>query len=71
MKSFYIFSKEKATPWDGGIRTVAFVWSKLLPKRKKVQNQLMHISDWLPTLYQAAGKLNSNYIYRVYNTKTK
>jgi len=50
--------KEKATPWEGGIRTVAFVWSKLLPQRKQLPNQLMHISDWLPTLYQAAGKLS-------------
>jgi arylsulfatase A-like enzyme len=48
--------KEKATPWEGGIRTAAFVWSKLLTKRKTLPNQLMHISDWLPTLYEAAGK---------------
>ncbi|XP_025200510.1 arylsulfatase B-like [Melanaphis sacchari] len=46
---------EKATPWEGGIRTAAFVWSKLLTKRKTLPNQLMHISDWLPTLYEAAG----------------
>jgi len=49
--------KEKATPWEGGIRTAAFVWSKLLSKKKTLPNPLMHISDWLPTLYQAAGKL--------------
>jgi len=48
--------KEKATPWEGGIRTAAFVWSKLLSKKKTLPNPLMHISDWLPTLYQAAGK---------------
>lgn len=51
--------KEKATPWEGGIRTVAFVWSKLLPQRKLLPSQLMHISDWLPTLYQAAGNITS------------
>ena len=48
--------KEKATPWEGGVRTAAFVWSKLITKRKTLPNQLMHISDWLPTLYEAAGK---------------
>jgi arylsulfatase A-like enzyme len=46
----------KGTPWEGGSRTVALMWSKALQKKKRVSNQLMHISDWLPTLYSAAGK---------------
>lgn len=64
----YIFNfKEKATPWEGGIRTAAFVWSKLLTKKNPLSSHLMHISDWLPTLYQAAGKY-SNYCkyYKIY-----
>ena len=46
----------KGTPWEGSSRTVALVWSKALQKRRRVSYQLMHISDWLPTLYSAAGK---------------
>ncbi|KAL1116092.1 hypothetical protein AAG570_005587 [Ranatra chinensis] len=46
---------EKATPWEGALRTVSFVWSRSLKQRRKVLNNMMHISDWLPTLYTAAG----------------
>ena len=46
----------KGTPWEGSSRTVALIWSKALQKRRRVSYQLMHISDWLPTLYAAAGK---------------
>ncbi|CAN7940933.1 unnamed protein product, partial [Ixodes hexagonus] len=45
----------KGTLWEGGIRVPAFVWSPRLGKNSRVSNQLMHISDWLPTLYAAAG----------------
>lgn len=46
----------KGTPWEGGSRTVALIWSTGLQRRRRVSYQLMHISDWLPTLYSAAGK---------------
>jgi arylsulfatase A-like enzyme len=45
----------KGTAWEGSTRTLALLWSKDLQKKKRVSNQLMHISDWLPTLYSAAG----------------
>lgn len=48
--------KEKGTPWEGAIRTVSFLWSPLIREQQRVFNQLMHITDWLPTLYSAAGK---------------
>jgi hypothetical protein len=36
---------------------VGLIWSKLLERNKNVvSNQLMHLVDWLPTLYAAAGK---------------
>lgn len=45
----------KYTLYEGGVRGVAALWSPRLQKAARVSNQLMHISDWLPTLYSAAG----------------
>lgn len=46
----------KQSPWEGGIRGVAAIWSPLLNKTQRVSNQLIHISDWLPTFLSAAGE---------------
>ncbi|XP_077560799.1 arylsulfatase I-like [Haemaphysalis longicornis] len=45
----------KGTLWEGGIRGAAFIWSPLMQRSHIVSSQLMHITDWLPTLYSAAG----------------
>lgn len=45
----------KNSPWEGGTRGVAAIWSPLIKKSKRVSNQMMFISDWLPTLLSAAG----------------
>ncbi|KAH7935094.1 hypothetical protein HPB52_003954 [Rhipicephalus sanguineus] len=45
----------KATLWEGALRAAAFVWSPLLAKSPRVDTHLLHVSDWLPTLYSAAG----------------
>ncbi|XP_075526970.1 arylsulfatase B-like isoform X2 [Dermacentor variabilis] len=45
----------KSTPWEGGSRAAAFLWSPLLDKSRRVSQQLMHITDWLPTFYALAG----------------
>ncbi|CAG9762955.1 unnamed protein product [Ceutorhynchus assimilis] len=53
----------KQTVFEGAHRNVAVMWSPLIKNLKRVSNNLMHITDWLPTLISAAGldtKLPSN-----------
>ncbi|XP_001641815.2 arylsulfatase J isoform X2 [Nematostella vectensis] len=45
----------KRTLWEGGIRGTAFIHSPLITKPGRVMTELMHVSDWLPTLYTVAG----------------
>jgi len=45
----------KGSLWEGGVHGAGFIWSPLVRKPKRVSDQLMHIQDWLPTLYSAAG----------------
>ncbi|XP_076665852.1 arylsulfatase B [Andrena cerasifolii] len=45
----------KYTLYEGGVRGVAALWSPRLQKAARVSNQLLHVTDWLPTLYSAAG----------------
>lgn len=35
---------------------MAAIWSPWLKEKNIVSNNLFHITDWLPTLYTAAGK---------------
>ncbi|KAH7934888.1 hypothetical protein HPB52_001830 [Rhipicephalus sanguineus] len=44
----------KLSLWEGSLRAAAFVWSPLLDNSPRVSTDLMHVSDWLPTLYSAA-----------------
>lgn len=46
---------QKFTCWEGGTRGVGFVWSTLLKNRGRTSDQMLDITDWLPTLYTAAG----------------
>eukprot|EP00057_Strongylocentrotus_purpuratus_P005998 XP_011660472.1 PREDICTED: arylsulfatase J [Strongylocentrotus purpuratus] len=52
----------KGSMWEGGIHGVGFVHSPLLPDAVKgtVNHELMHVSDWLPTIVAgiAGGALN-------------
>ncbi|OQV11793.1 Arylsulfatase J [Hypsibius exemplaris] len=46
----------KSTLFDGGIRTLAYVWSPIFKRPGGiVTDQLFSNTDWLPTLYEAAG----------------
>ncbi|KAF8791977.1 Arylsulfatase B like protein [Argiope bruennichi] len=52
----YPLRGNKYTYWEGGIHLPAIIWSPLLNlKKPQISNQLMHVSDWLPTLYKLAG----------------
>ncbi|XP_049777019.1 arylsulfatase B-like [Schistocerca cancellata] len=52
--SNYPFRGLKETLWEGGVRVASLVWSPLLQNTPRVSHQLMHVTDWLPTLYSAA-----------------
>lgn len=45
----------KFTLYEGGVKGVAIVWSNSLRNPGRVSMQMMHISDWYPTIYAMAG----------------
>ncbi|XP_046733770.1 arylsulfatase B-like [Diprion similis] len=45
----------KFSMFDGGVRGVGCIYSPLIANSSRVSNELMHITDWMPTLYSAAG----------------
>lgn len=47
--------QQKNSPFEGAVRVTGGIWSPYLESKQRTSNQLMHISDWLPTLTAAAG----------------
>lgn len=53
--SNFPFRGLKMTLFEGGVRTAAAMYARNLHSRGRTFSNLMHITDWLPTIYAAAG----------------
>ena len=47
----------KGNLWEGGVRGVGFVHGKMLQRTGVKCKELLHVTDWYPTLLYLAGKV--------------
>jgi arylsulfatase A-like enzyme len=45
----------KNTLLEGGVRAAAFVSGEMIEKKSRICKELMHVTDWFPTLTSLAG----------------
>ncbi|XP_047351351.1 arylsulfatase J isoform X1 [Vespa velutina] len=50
----------KNTLWEGGVRGAGLLWSPYLNHPGRISKQMIHITDWLPTILSIAGSDTSN-----------
>ena len=44
--------------FEGGVRGIGFVWGSKLPKLNYDNDQLIHATDWLPTIVEGIAGLD-------------
>ncbi|XP_071156143.1 arylsulfatase B-like [Mytilus galloprovincialis] len=45
----------KGSLWEGGVKAVGFVHGQMIQKKGAISKELIHISDWFPTLINLAN----------------
>ncbi|CAG2205765.1 ARSB [Mytilus edulis] len=45
----------KGSLWEGGVKAVGFVHGQMIQKKGAISKELIHISDWFPTLIKLAN----------------
>ena len=49
---------KKRDLWEGGVKGVGFVHGKMLARKGVQCKELLHVTDWYPTLLNLAGELS-------------
>ena len=49
---------EKHTLWEGGLRGISFVHGNMLGRRGVRCKELLHVTDWYPTLVNLVGTVH-------------